>query len=531
MKKKWLSFACLLLAVLTAGSGVSAQSAANQQTLQGVPLRDYLNQQLESIRKGIEMVREGLQESGVTITPATELPKEPAPDRAAAPVAVKEGAFDASAFSSLQYASEPSGYRRAEPSKYLAQKSMRYAEAAYGNDFTPYLEDGWQDVVLVEDGKPFFQATAENPKMAISQRELELLGQTGKSRAVVASRVVNGSPLILITFAGTRASAGEWLDNLNYQLKDGLHAGFSAVAENFDAGAKNIGLPALAKKLGREGLSLSDLIGQNGEAALWIAGHSQGGGVAQAYIGRCLPSRGYPTSKAICYTIGAPTVASSSFAQDPSAFQIYNIVNSDDLFTKIGSQVRLGADLVYHPDDSFRAKYYLGQQHAYPSFAESEFFSRSIKFFDSVRTTADAIEFVTAYSSYAVESGTITLSGNPLKDGMQLIGKALGYALMPAFEQGANDTYWMYRSNANTSLRIQAYFNRMVAFFGRDNPADLNMALYMTLSEAHQLSAPAERSQPAAYQAAVDSYWGSLAKAVWKSNGRSSDASYNAIEL
>ena len=58
------------------------------------------------------------------------------------------------------------------------------------------------------------------------------------------------------------------------------------------------------------------------------------------------------------YGFASPTVATGRLVQDPAAYPLYHILNSDDMVPRMGALLHLGLCLEYPADDDFRERCY-----------------------------------------------------------------------------------------------------------------------------------------------------------------------------
>lgn len=173
-----------------------------------------------------------------------------------------------------------------------------------------------------------------------------------------------GRFVVAVCFMGTSKKFYDWFTNLKIShTPDGLHEGFAEICKQFESNAGQVHFPEMAATLGLSDLTLTDILSEARSAdsrfRLLVTGHSQGGAVSQCYVHRLIHHYGVRPINLVCYTLAAPTVVSAQWQGDPAAYPIYNIINSDDYIPRTGACMRLGLDLVYHPDDAFRHASYI----------------------------------------------------------------------------------------------------------------------------------------------------------------------------
>lgn len=169
--------------------------------------------------------------------------------------------------------------------------------------------------------------------------------------------------VIAVSFMGTSRKFYDWITNFKITCtENGLHEGFQEISRQFEHNAGNIHFPEVALTLGLPDLTLADVIQEmrtpESRFTMLVSGHSQGGAVAQCYIHRLMHEYAVRPLHLVCYTLAAPTVVSEHWQGIPAAYPIFNIINSDDYVSRVGSCIRLGIDMVYHPDDAFRQDSY-----------------------------------------------------------------------------------------------------------------------------------------------------------------------------
>ncbi|MDR0896361.1 MAG: lipase family protein [Oscillospiraceae bacterium] len=210
-----------------------------------------------------------------------------------------------------------------------------------------------------------------------------LAADMGKS-VVMARPLDDGRAVVAVSFIGTTRKLYDWLANFHAQPESGVHAGFLAMARQFDAQAARIPLPGLSEAIGMPAPTLADAIkaaqDPTGRVCLWLSGHSQGGALAQVYA-RLLIARGVAPERLRGYTFGAPRVALEAAPPLP----IYNLINADDLIPRLGAQTRWGNDRIFWPDEAFRAAHYRVPQEVAAAFARVRWHA------DAVRTMRDAL--------------------------------------------------------------------------------------------------------------------------------------------
>lgn len=303
------------------------------------------------------------------------------------------------------------GGQRAPLSRQIARMGAELSADAYSLNVKPWLDAGWEDCTFVVedrivmlggegDTRPAALEGAWKRRRARSllqggnpitdmMRALRQVMVTDLGKAIVMTRRTgDGRLLVAISFIGTTEKYFDWFANFKFQQQTGMHSGFYELARAFDAQASRILLPHAAKALGEDTFTLADAVLEaqkpDGRVRLWLTGHSQGGAIVQTYT-ELLRARGVRADRVLGYTYAAPTVAALEGLYDPKAYPIYNIVNTDDIVTRVGSQVRLGVDCLYRPTEAFRMRHYRVEEGA------KEAVDRVMFHTAQVRSTADAI--------------------------------------------------------------------------------------------------------------------------------------------
>lgn len=298
----------------------------------------------------------------------------------------------------------------------LARMSAEMAANSYELDIKGWQSAGWDDCSFVVEDKVIHLDGDGESRIAMLEKEWKrrrarsmiqgvkpvsdlrngirqiLVTDMGKGM-VMTRQTVGGRSVIAIAFVGTTDKYYDWFANFKFQHDEGLHHGFLSLARQFEAQTARVLLPKLAAARGEDTYTLADAILDAGRPdsgiLFWLCGHSQGGAIVQTFA-HLLLEKGVPAQNIIGYTFAAPTVAMGKYPGDPKVFPIYNIVNTDDLVTRVGAQMRLGVDWVYRPDDAFRKQYYGVQE------GKWEIFARAHQLAMQVQTTQQAIYWAIA---------------------------------------------------------------------------------------------------------------------------------------
>lgn len=269
-------------------------------------------------------------------------------------------------FKNLEWKTDIFGYERLVLTQDLVLRSIEFADVNYHNDLMHWAGKDWVDYTLIRDGI----ITQDSSKWSRHLKPLEHLVRTirevyttNSSKVIVlATKVDEDKYVIGISFSGT-VYGQDWINDFKVTTKDGFHAGFASLSEKFDSLADKIEFPNISEDIGSfKVLTLKDILsectGAGSRFYIWVTGHSQGGGVAISYIVNCLSRRLVLDNYIIGITFAPPTVALKSLAYNTEKHPIYNLINEDDIVTRVGSQIRFGIDICFKPDEDFRKRFY-----------------------------------------------------------------------------------------------------------------------------------------------------------------------------
>lgn len=296
------------------------------------------------------------------------------------------------------------GYKRRRYNRELAIRSLAFSKASYTMHITPFIMDGWLDYTLVYEGK--IQARADDWNIEPTGRKVFLssikqLLSTQSAKAVVMGRPTSSHTAIVnITFTGTKHAA-DWLNNFKVSVSNQLHKGFYELASQFDSLVDQIHLTLLARTMGMKDLTLMQVFEEakrpDSRFKIWVTGHSQGGAMTQVYIAEFLTRYGVLHENIFGYSFASPSVATTKYCEHPGDFPVFNINNADDFACRVGSALRLGMDLMYYPDESFRME-------NYPHYAEPDIHALYQEILNLCYWMTDSFkfgEFMIAITSFA----------------------------------------------------------------------------------------------------------------------------------
>ena len=274
-------------------------------------------------------------------------------------------------------------------SREAAELSLELASMAYTLDLDPWAEAGWNDFsIQIDDTLQSgltHGASADGERMralinalkvrrakaALRERNpvsqvMSALRQRERSDTIKAVCMMHPLPegrfLLAIGFMGTGKRFYDWISNFRFTTEEGFHKGFYQLCTYFEQGAESIVFPATAQALGLEKLTLGEVLSEmkslSSRFRLWMAGHSQGGGVMQVFCHRLMTDWGVLAQNVTGYGFASPTVATGRLVHDPAAYPLYHILNSDDMVPRMGALLHLGLCLEYPADDDFRDRCY-----------------------------------------------------------------------------------------------------------------------------------------------------------------------------
>lgn len=274
-------------------------------------------------------------------------------------------------------------------SREAAELSLELASMAYTLDLEPWTEAGWNDFsIQIDDDlqsgltrgtsadgermRALINALkVRRAKAALRERNpvsqvMSALRQRERSDTIKAVCMMHPLPggqfLLAIGFMGTGKRFYDWISNFRFTTEEGFHKGFYQLCTYFEQGAESIVFPATAKALGLEKLTLGEVLSEmkslSSRFRLWMAGHSQGAAVMQVFCHRLMTDWGVLAQNMTGYGFASPTVATGRLVQDPAAYPLYHILNSDDMVPRMGALLHLGLCLEYPADDDFRERCY-----------------------------------------------------------------------------------------------------------------------------------------------------------------------------
>lgn len=166
-----------------------------------------------------------------------------------------------------------------------------------------------------------------------------------------------GRYLVAIGFMGTGKRIYDWFSNFLLNREEGMHSGFLQLTKEFEKNCGEILFPETAAELGIAKLTLSDILDECRRPAsrfrVWMAGHSQGGAIMQLFTYRAVLS-GVLKQHMIGYGFASPRAVYDHPPCDLNAFPLFHIINSADVFPKMGANLHVGRCLIADTDSAMR---------------------------------------------------------------------------------------------------------------------------------------------------------------------------------
>ena len=281
----------------------------------------------------------------------------------------------------LPWVEDAWGVMRPPVSVEAAQLSAELAETTYHMDVDGWLRAGWQDATIQMDG----ELTPVRPREGWLAKQIrhhrvqsrlhqqgmreQLLGtlrqveqsDTGKA-LVMMHAAPEGRYVVAVGFMGTGAQFYDWISNFRMTSQEGVHRGFLQLTRQFEENEERIEFPETARELGLRRLTLGQVLREmqhpHSRFVLWLAGHSQGGALMQVYAHRKIHENRVLPRNIVGYGFASPSVMLGKAVEQPAAYPLYHIQNSDDVVPRCGAEMHLGVCLVYPADEILRRRCY-----------------------------------------------------------------------------------------------------------------------------------------------------------------------------
>jgi hypothetical protein len=284
---------------------------------------------------------------------------------------------------------EDAGIRRPPFSRGATRLALELAATSYDFVVDEWLEAGWTDISIQVENELISGIRADAPGAGMRQRFInEWLPFRARSLAsrrdpvtqvrgalrqadtpdtgkglVMIRRGDDGRVVVAIGFRGTGKRLYDWFVNFDCAREEGMHRGFLRLARQFEENASRISFPQTAGQLGLAGLTLRDVLEEakrpDSRFLIFLAGHSQGGAVMQAWALRRI-AEGVLAQNLLGYGFASPAALWESGGPCLSDLPLYHLINSDDLIPRIGASLHAGRCRVLAADDAFRSVCYRG---------------------------------------------------------------------------------------------------------------------------------------------------------------------------
>lgn len=342
----------------------------------------------------------------------------------------------------LPWVSDPWGRLRPPLSVDALRLSLELAESTYRMEVNPWMRAGWRDITIQVDGNltdgfeythgeksamEWLSSAWKLHKVRRRMRQRNPIGQvmgalrekekssTGKV-LVMIHPAQHGRYVVAIGFMGTGGRLYDWFSNFRMSAENGVHQGFLQLARQFEGNETDIDFPETARELGLERLTLSHVLEEakspNSRFTIWLAGHSQGGALAQVYAYHKIQEDGVLPSNMVGYGFASPSVMTGRAMAEPSAYPLYHIINSDDVVPRMGSQVHLGVCMLYPAGEELRRRCY-----SWPRDEQS--IHRRMMVRPVVRRMTDTAACIEVLTAYLTELSL--RSGEEIIDGLNML--------------------------------------------------------------------------------------------------------------
>ncbi len=267
-----------------------------------------------------------------------------------------------------------------------ARFALELAQFSYDFSAAPWLSAGWTDISIQVDNHllPGVRGMGEEydwrqhilnmlvPRLArgltvitnpISEVRSTLRRETERHTGKAVTMVLpgrDGTCFVAVGFMGTGRRPQDWAGNMRFSHPEGLHAGFEAIARQYEQNARSIVFPAAARAMGLDKLTLADALERcrkpGSPFRFILAGHSQGAAVMQAWTHRRL-AEGVLREYIAGFGYASP-LAAIGMKDDERRCPLTHFLYSEDIFTRTGLRERLGRCYLLPADDAIRARCY-----------------------------------------------------------------------------------------------------------------------------------------------------------------------------
>lgn len=312
-------------------------------------------------------------------------------------------------FLSEQHMASPSLNREA------ARFALELAAVAYDFQVDRWLEAGWSDISIQADeklveglrlpdgGRPLRQRMlneylAYSARRHIKSRRIlrrvkgmiwSQEGELDTGKAITMIRPLPGGRwVVAVGFMGTGKRMIDWAANFRLAHPEGFHEGFLSLTRQFTDNAPHISFNQAARALGRQTLSLQDIIEEahrpDSRFVLFAAGHSQGAAVLQLWAYQLL-QQGVLPQNLLGYGFAPPSVSALPMAAHADC-PLFHFINSDDIVPRVGLLHHIGRCFTYQSDEAMREFCYQGMQ-------TDELFMQMLELAQGFQGTEDTLRF------------------------------------------------------------------------------------------------------------------------------------------
>lgn len=180
---------------------------------------------------------------------------------------------------------------------------------------------------------------------------------------VLVSQTADGELIVTISFEGSRDLIDDWVRDAAATAHEGIHVGVSSAVSRFlleyvysDDVKMDVQLDGISGKYSVG--ELLEMVRENPRAHLRIAGHSYGGGLAQAFTHYATDMLDIPLEQIETYTFASLVPFSHDFVLEHPEYataSIYNYINDEDFVTCIGVTSERALASYHNADNVFQA--------------------------------------------------------------------------------------------------------------------------------------------------------------------------------
>lgn len=428
---------------------------------------------------------------------------------------------------------------RPEFSHAAAALSLELASTAYDMRTAPWRENGWFDVSYLVDNAlftgpavngqtadgAFSPALAERYQRAAEallkkKNPISLVRGTLRQRessdtckcVVMMHRAGPGRYVAAIGFMGTGRRIYDWFSNFRTDREEGAHKGFLQLTREFEASCPLIQFPETARELGREALTLQDVLlacrRPGSPFRVWMAGHSQGGAVMQLAALREI-RRGMLRQTLVGYGFASPSALYESPGGDLGGVPLFHIINGDDPTPRVGAYLHVGRCMLFRPDGDARKKFY-GDAWQDPAFRDALALLRFIQGSrEGLISTVALLRALEALSDREAAEVMGKMLGGLLPDRMLAVLGSRTDQFLRFAARRAEDAY--EKATAGEALpagRLRQLQARITALIQRHGAPAFGRGLLLALAAPHRLRGVDKNTGgKAPYQAIVSDYF------------------------